>query len=650
MARLDPVVRLQLHRFSLRWARGAGAAFVLVACSFISTGVARAQISPGPLSRAHQSLNGPTQCTSCHVVGQGSAVLNCTGCHAEIASELSSGHGLHATFPDKQACAQCHSEHNGEDFQLIHWVPSQKGFDHSQTGYMLQGKHAQIDCTQCHTPAHISTSVKPLIKMKDLQKTLLGLSPVCTTCHQDPHKGQLGANCTQCHNFVDWNAAKGFDHNKTRFPLTGLHANVSCEKCHTPAAPGGQPRFSGIAFAKCSDCHADPHQGAFGDQTCETCHTTSGWKTISAERKFDHSKTKYPLLGMHARVDCLQCHTGGNFHKALAFANCTDCHRDDPHSGQFAQRADKGECSSCHTVQGWKPSLFDLKAHASTSYPLLGKHAALSCDKCHTPAGKATRYKIAFSQCTDCHRDEHGGQFAAAPYNEQCEGCHTVKGFSPSTFTIALHAKSQFPLEGAHMAISCNECHTAGMDGQADKIVPYHFTDLSCTGCHKNPHGQEFEAKMTEKVADGRPKGCQACHTVKSWTDLPSFDHSKTNFPLIGAHENVQCEQCHKPSGPSGQLAEVSFKSAPTACSSCHEDPHGSQFALDGNSQNCDTCHNSVAWKPSLFNHETQTDFSLKGAHEHVPCNQCHTATSNVNGKRVIMYKLAPRACADCHS
>jgi len=106
--------------------------------------VLHAQISPGPLSKAHESLSGPTQCTSCHVVGKGSAVLKCQECHTEIAAEISSGHGLHATFPNKQDCAKCHSEHNGEDFPLIHWEPSLKAFDHTRTGYALQGKHAQI--------------------------------------------------------------------------------------------------------------------------------------------------------------------------------------------------------------------------------------------------------------------------------------------------------------------------------------------------------------------------------------------------------------------------------------------------------------------------------------------------------------------------
>jgi len=608
----------------------------------------RAQISPGPLSRAHESLSGPTQCTSCHVVGKGAAEMKCQECHKEIAAEISAGRGLHSRFANKEHCAACHSEHNGRDFPLIRWQPSLKGFDHSQTGYPLEGKHAGLDCKQCHTPEHIQQSAKSLIQMKDLRDTFLGLSQECTTCHQDPHTGQLGTNCTQCHNFVNWKAATNFDHSKTKFPLTGLHAKVPCEKCHASATPGGPARLTGIPFAKCSDCHGDPHHGTFA-QSCDSCHTTSGWKKVPAGKQFDHSKTKFPLLGKHANVDCVKCHAHGDFKKPLAFAKCMDCHTPSPHGSQFDARKDHGECGSCHTVKGWKPSLFDVKAHAATAYPLQGRHASVGCAQCHIPAGAATRYKIAFDKCTDCHSDVHGGQFADVPYNGRCESCHTVNGFGPSTFTIAEHQKSRFPLKGSHLAVPCFECHRASQAGRGSKIVPYHFASLACTSCHTNPHGGKFRAQMSQVKSDGQPAGCEACHSVKAWTDLPSFDHSKTHFPLRGAHVKISCEQCHKPSGPEGKLTEASFKSTPTACSSCHHDPHGGQFVKDGKPEACDDCHNTNHWKPSTFNHETQSDFSLKGAHEKVACALCHTGVRVVNGKRVTMYKSTPRECSSCH-
>ena len=56
-----------------------------------------------------------------------------------------------------------------------------------------------------------------------------------------------------------------------------------------------------------SACDSDPHRGAFKN-ACDSCHTTSGSKTMLAGFDLNHSKTKYPLLGKHAQVSCVACH------------------------------------------------------------------------------------------------------------------------------------------------------------------------------------------------------------------------------------------------------------------------------------------------------------------------------------------------------
>ena len=210
-------------------------------------------------------------------------------------------------------------------------------------------------------------------------------------------------------------------------------------------------------------------------------------------------KRRLPLLGKHSQVDCLQCHTGGNFKKPVFLARCSIATRPNPHGGQFAKRPDKGECSSCHNVNAWKPSL-DVKAHGATAYPLRGQHVQVQCTKCHVPAGAATRYEIAFAKCTDCHTDIHQGQFAGAPYKSQCEPCHTVKAFKPSTYTIAQHQKTKFPLAGGHLAVTCSECHSASKAAINSGVVPYQFNDRSCTGCHTDPHHGEFRSGWSRNV------------------------------------------------------------------------------------------------------------------------------------------------------
>jgi hypothetical protein len=55
-----------------------------------------------------------------------------------------------------QACAKCHSDHNGLNFPIKMFDP--KPFHHRQTGYALEGKHAGLEYTGAHfaerTPAH----------------------------------------------------------------------------------------------------------------------------------------------------------------------------------------------------------------------------------------------------------------------------------------------------------------------------------------------------------------------------------------------------------------------------------------------------------------------------------------------------------------
>jgi hypothetical protein len=331
---------------------------------------------------------------------------------------------------------------------------------------------------------------------------------------------------------------------------------------------------------------------------------------VAIAGKFDHFMTKFPLQGKHMEVKCTECHKGGDFKRPIAHNLCSDCHRD-IHSGQFAARADGGKCESCHTVSGFKPARFALVEHNLTGFPLRGSHAAVACAKCHTPSGAGTRYKIKFSRCTDCHQDAHQTQFARAPYVNQCEMCHTEQGYKPSTFTLARHQKSGFVLQGAHVAVACNECHKAAVTTQEARFpeVRYRFASTECAACHTDPHRGEFKDRMA-KITGGKPAGCEACHQVKSWTDLSRFDHSSTRFALTGTHRATRCAECHRSSNLDLKLANVDFRQAPEKCEECHQDPHAAQFASADKVTHCADCHNTTKWRPSLFDHEKRTKFS----------------------------------------
>ena len=627
----------------VRVARKALSAVLLLIALLLLARTATAQISPGPLSQAHRDLSGPSGCTRCHAMSAGTPAFRCLDCHQEIAVRVQQKKGLHAAYVPSNtgstSCARCHSEHNGENFAIVHWEPNPGRFDHSKAGFLLEGKHATAACARCHSAQRIPAAARPEIKIRDLNRTFLGLASGCTSCHEDKHHGQLGNNCAQCHDASDWKVGRSFDHSKTKFALTGAHVRTSCEKCHVPVE--GVVKFVGLRFQQCASCHADPHKGAF-PQGCDSCHTTSSWKQAPLMARFDHSKTKYPLLGKHSALRCDSCHQLGDFRRAIAFQACADCHRPDPHGGQFAKRADGGRCESCHTVDGFKNARFTIVEHKATGFPLLEKHASVACTKCHVPAGKATIFKVKFAACLDCHKDVHGKQFARAPYLDRCEQCHTESSFKPATFTLARHQQSGFALTGGHIAVACNECHKTSEEGHP---AAYHFATLGCTTCHSDPHKGEFAARM-KTVAAGR-SGCEACHTTKTWHDVSRFDHALTKFQLVGTHRAVECAACHRPPNLERTLMHVNFAGAPSQCQECHQDVHGGQFVRAGATR-CADCHNSMKWRPSLFDHN-KTAFSLRGAHKDVPCRSCHTGFREVDDKRVLFYKPTPAACADCH-
>jgi hypothetical protein len=633
---------------------------LLIAILYILAGFnvlpVRAQISPGPLAKAHQSLSGATNCTKCHDLARGPSQLKCLECHTEIRERVVNKRGLHATFvgtnPTGQECAKCHSDHNGVNFNMVHWEPNRESLDHSKTGYPLEGKHAGVACEKCHKAENISPASRTGIQVKDLNHTYLGLSRDCVSCHTDEHRGQVGTDCARCHTLSGWKPASKFNHAASKYPLTGAHEKVDCVKCHA-MVQDAKPyvKYTGLSFDKCTGCHVDVHKGAFTG-TCQSCHNTSSWTRVAQMQGFDHSKTKFPLLGKHKTVTCSDCHNKGDFKTPVAHDKCEDCHKD-VHHGEFRARKDGGKCEACHTEDNWKPSTFGVKEHAATKYPLEGLHVTVTCDDCHIPKGpkgQDTDFRITATLCKDCHEDIHKGQFAAAPALNRCETCHNLKnkGWRPAIFALAKHKDTRFPLTGGHIAVPCADCHRAVPKGSVTP-VKYKFEDRSCTVCHDDPHRGEFRAVMDVRRSNGSNAGCEACHTTVKWSEMSRFDHAATKFPLTGAHRGVACVDCHRPPAMELTLKNVDYKAAPKLCTGCHEDVHANQFVARKDSADCSGCHGAARWKPSQFDHNKQSTYPLDGAHINVPCLDCHKLTHEVAGKSVVFYKPAPTQCKDCH-
>lgn len=517
---------------------------ILLICFKIS-----GQISPGDLSNAHAHLEGLSNCTQCHVLGNKVSGEKCLVCHTEIKDRITTQKGYHASSEVKsKECIVCHSDHHGKNFRMIRFDTTK--FDHNLTGFTLSVPHSKEKCLNCHNTKFISDQ-----KIKTRKDSYLGLGTACLNCHEDYHRKTLSSDCLSCHSQDNFKQVPKFNHNNTRFRLAGKHETVDCSKCHkTETISGKKFQDFHVSQFNCSDCHKDPHQNKFG-QSCNQCHSEISFQIVKGVNGFDHNKTDYKLVDKHLTVNC----------------------------------------KACHKTKFTDPLKFDL--------------------------------------CTDCHTDYHKNQFAKNGMSPECSQCHSVKGFALFSYTLEQHNIGAFPIQGAHLAIPCTDCHK--------KSTEWNFRGIgiNCKDCHKDIHQNQIEAKY---YPDGN---CNTCHITDGWDHI-NFDHSKTEFKLTGAHKNQNCKTCHFVKQADG-TSQQKFSGLPVNCSACHADKHFKQFEKNGLTD-CTACHNTEDWKTSLFDHNNAA-FKLDGKHINVPCVKCHKPQQE-GSTFYIKYKLKVFTCESCHS
>jgi len=530
------------------------------------------QLSPGDLQMVHKDLEGLKNCQKCHEAGKQVSADKCLDCHKILESRIKDGLGLHAG-PDYKDCIHCHVEHLGRDAELIWWDGGMEKFDHAKTGHRLLGKHIGIECRRCHTGKNIVDKKVRESKTKNPNRTFLGLNMDCSSCHIDEHRGQVGKDCNKCHNTDGWKPPALFNHKNTKFPLTGKHTDVKCEKCHKTIVDNLREKdpdyllLSPIKHDNCLDCHQDSHKGKFGD-VCTKCHVTSGWRTFQ-KADFDHDKTNYPLRGMHVKVQCQSCHPAGKKMAGLKHDFCADCHKD-YHEGQMVNRKPTSKCEDCHTIDGFSPAKYGIEDHNKSKYPLVGAHLAVPCIACHAKidlenGSKTTRFLFKSTACQECHGDPHKGAASKYVQTDGCEFCHTVESWRKSIYD---HKKSGFELVGKHLEAACGTCHKP-LKGEL-RVDNLRFSGLNrrCMDCHKDIHKDQFVEMPI--IDNNKVINCDRCHTPEQWK--PSkFDHNKQSaFKLEGSHLKTPCTGCHKTVG-SGEKAYILYKPLDSACASCHK-------------------------------------------------------------------------------
>jgi hypothetical protein len=502
------------------------------------------------------------------------------------------------------------------------------------------------NCMQCHEASKVISGAKCLSCHADIQSSIDAKagyhfrvsSQKCVSCHRE-HQGR------------QWRISafneQTFDHAMTGFTRIGKHASAECNSCHTlkkiidktlleKVRASGRQTYRGLSQS-CISCHPDNHNNAVGRE-CQTCHTPFGWEQIPT---FDHSKTPFALVGKHTTVACAKCHQEIErkekgkpiLFTAKPYDDCSPCHGS-PHRNMLAGR----HCASCHTPADWRTPRGGARFnHDLAAFKLTGRHTDVACDKCHK-AGAFSRAKVTGTsvsrKCASCHADYHRGDFTAR-FNGECERCHTTAGFSPSTFQIAAHSSSRFPLSGAHLATPCGQCHAKGPDGR--RI--FQFASRLCQGCHKDRHEGRFAREM-------RNRSCDACHTPRDWSPV-NFDHSRTGFVLVGKHASSGCSSCHMRREASGK-SSMQYNGTPTRCESCHKELHNAQFASGGRTD-CSRCHQPAGWSVLTFDHSRQSAFALTGAHKRVQCKECHHL-ERPGTVPFVRFRPLSTKCESCHA
>lgn len=589
-----------------------------------------AQISPGDLTSVHAHLEGISNCTKCHDLGDKVSNDKCLDCHKEINGRLIQRKGYHASSGVKgKDCFTCHSEHHGRNFEIVRFDTDK--FDHQLTGYKLTGAHLETDCKSCHIDDKIES-----VELKKKKFTYLGLKTECIACHKDVHQNTLGTNCASCHTTEVFKPATLFDHAKTEFPLKGKHKTVDCRSCHEVVVSNNEllQKFSGVPFNSCAECHNDVHDNKFG-KNCKECHTEESFNVFVGKSTFNHNQTEFPLIGKHRTVNCTSCHQmGANVNAENVFQdyrgkniqNCITCHQD-VHNARFGT-----DCRQCHSEESFrKIRNLEKFEHDLTGYPLEGKHVEVDCRKCHET--KLTDPLI-HNRCTDCHDDFHKGQFVQINTQPDCRECHSVDGFKGSLYSIDKHNESSFPLTGAHLATPCIDCHFKNNEWSFKNI------GQQCIDCHSDVHKGFLSDKYYPENA------CKQCHSTEGWTGV-EFEHAATGFELHGKHQSISCTNCHRPDTIAQKEIVIPFSGQESSCMSCHENIHGDQFEMEGKTD-CMRCHGFEAWSPSSFDHNTAR-FALDGAHNKVACNKCHIEEQSEDGNLTVLYHLNKLECMDCH-
>ncbi|MEZ4415533.1 MAG: hypothetical protein R3E10_07240 [Gemmatimonadota bacterium] len=287
------------------------------------------------------------------------------------------------------------------------------------------------------------------------------------------------------------------------------------------------------------------------------------------------------------------------------------------------------DCASCHTANSWAPIKQSLDFdHGRTAFPLTGSHSEAQCVRCHLSL-RFDQPKVELGDCTSCHLDVHQGALG-----QECATCHTTTSFQ-QVEAVELHARTEFPLTGSHLQVSCESCHVDDRGGA------FSARDAECVSCHL---GDYQRTNVIDHETLGFPTTCEQCHGTLSWRATESFDHARLSggFGLVGAHVGLECASCH--ALPS--LEPLWSPASQDDCLTCHTVDYEREHGGNGFPTTCLTCHTVETWSGAAIDHPALSGgFRLLGSHEQAACSSCHSGPQF----GVVFSAANDEDCVACH-
>jgi len=281
---------------------------------------------------------------------------------------------------------------------------------------------------------------------------------------------------------------------------------------------------------------------------------------------------------------------------------CGDCHNNIITDGKPQNHLlTYDDCFQCHFIDSWNIAKGNFHAHGHTAQPA-------QCDICHNgtiATGKTTNHIITDKDCNACHQ-------LIDTYWQPALSTPTVPEFSH---------------KGIYTA--CNACH----DNQLQKGKPAGHMPVS--------------------------DRCLACHTTSSWESELHLEHTQIFNQCTQCHNGIQakgkslihiatdqnCVQCHQRTtfkSPRLSKPNLSHPEVTEPCAVCHDktDEFSPAQHLPTSNQ-CEACHDTVAWKPAIAVDHTEAIGQ---------CNDCHNNSVGRASWRPPLHINASNNCAACHS